>query len=289
MSDVAIVINSEKTPAATKKELRRALRDHGLDRLAWYSVTKGSAARKAAKRARRDGASVVIACGGDGTVRAASEALVGTGIPLAVLPTGTANLFANGVDLPHRPADVAAAIASGARRTLDSATCNDMTFNVMAGTGFDAAMLDTAEDAKERWGTLAYVRAGIVEARRRAPFPISVRVDDRVVHDGDATGLLVANIGRLRAGIEALPDADPRDGLLDVAVITASGAREWMSLMTSAVLHRQQLAGHVEITRGERVQVELPAKHRFELDGGVKGRVRELDMRVRPAALTVCG
>lgn len=289
MQHVAIVTNTEKTDPRARKALKRALRERGLDQLSWHTVTKGSKAKRAATRALADGADVVIACGGDGTVRAASEALVGTSAALAVLPTGTANLFANGLGLPTRPADVAAAVADGARRRLDSATCNGRTFNVMAGTGFDAAMLDTAEDGKTRWGTLAYVRAGIVESRRRAAFPLCVRVDDRVVHDGEATGVLVANIGRLRAGIEALPDADPQDGLLDVAVITAAGAKEWMSLMTSAVLHRQQLSGHVEIDRGAEVTIELGAKHRYELDGGVKGRLRRLELAVQPASLLVCG
>lgn len=289
MNHVAIVLNDQKTDPRAKKALKRALRDHGVERLSWRTISKGSDAKRATKRALEDGPGAVVVCGGDGTVRAASEALVGTGVPLAVLPTGTANLFANGLGLPTDAQEVAAAVTHGVRRRIDSATCNGRTFNVMAGTGFDAAMLDTAEDAKSRWGTLAYVRAGIVESRRRAPFPLEVRVDDRLVHEGDATGVLVANIGRLRAGIEALPDADPHDGLLDVAVITASGAKAWMSLMTSAVLHRQQLSGHVEISQGSKVAIELGAKHRFELDGGVKGRTKRLDLGIRPGSLLVCG
>lgn len=285
----AVVLHAEKTDPSAKKALKRALRDHGIQHLSWYSVDKGRKATKATTRAVADGAEVVVVCGGDGTVRAASQALVGTDVPLAVFPTGTANLFVNGLELPSDATAVAAAIVGGVRRRLDSATCNGLSFNVMAGTGFDAAMLDTAEEAKGRWGTLAYVRAGIVESRRRAPFPLQVRVDDKVVHDGEATGVLVANIGRLRAGVEALPDADPQDGLLDVAVITASGAKAWMALMTSAVLHRQQLSGHVEISRGTDVVVDLPVKHRFELDGGVKGKVRRLEIGLRPSSLLVCG
>ncbi len=286
---VAIVLHSEKTGPSDKKALKRALRERGVRDLSWHAVAKGAKATKATTRAIADGAEVVVVCGGDGTVRAASQALVGTDVPLAVLPTGTANLFVNGLGLPSDAGAVADAIVCGARRRLDSATCNDQAFNVMAGTGFDAALLDTAERGKDRWGTLAYVRAGIVESRRRAPFALQVHVDDHVVHDGEATGVLVANIGRLRAGVEALPDANPHDGLLDVAVITASGARAWMALMTSAVLHRQQLSGHVEITQGAEVVIELAAKHRFELDGGVKGKVRRLEIGVRPSSLVVCG
>lgn len=89
-------------------------------------------------------------CGGDGTVRAVSEALSGTKSLLAVVPAGTANLFATGLKLPSDPADVIAAVVAGASIRLDNGTCNGQTFNVMAGSGFDAAMIADAEDGKER-------------------------------------------------------------------------------------------------------------------------------------------
>lgn len=223
---------------------------------------------------------------GVATGQAALAFGIGAGMregPLTLLGTagfgGRANLFQTGVS--ERPGFGLA--------TLAGALALDKRSAISAVLLLDAALLDTAERGKDRWGTLAYVRAGIVESRRRAPFALQVHVDDHVVHDGEATGVLVANIGRLRAGVEALPDANPHDGLLDVAVITASGARAWMALMTSAVLHRQQLSGHVEITQGAEVVIELAAKHRFELDGGVKGKVRRLEIGVRPSSLVVCG
>ncbi len=286
---VGIVLHTDKTAPSEKRALQRALRERGVRHLSWLPIDRGRRATKAARRAVAEGADVVVACGGDGTVRAASQALAGSGVPLAVLPTGTANLFVHGLDLPSSAAAVADAVVGSTRRCVDSATCNGMAFNVMAGTGFDAALLDAAEPTKDRWGTLAYLRAGIAESRRVAPFPLQVRVDDHLVHDGPATGVLVANIGRLRAGIDALPDADPQDGQLDVAVITAAGARAWMSLMSSAVLHRQRRSAHVEIARGTDVVVDLAGKRRFELDGGVKGKARRLEIGLRPSALVVCG
>ena len=105
-----------------------------------------------------------------------------------------------------------------------------MTFLVMAGIGFDAALIDAADDDKERLGMVAYLRAGAKEVRDRKPFPVKVELDGDEVFDGDASCVLVANIGTLK-GFEAFPDAVPTDGTLDAAVVTASGVREWAGLM----------------------------------------------------------
>lgn len=268
--------------------LRQALAEHGLGEASWYSIDKGSRAAAATRKAVERGAEVVVVCGGDGTVRSASESLVATDVPMAVVPAGTANLFANGVDLPRRPEDVVAAICGGETMWLDSATCNDRSFNVMAGSGFDAGMIDAADGGKQRWGTFAYVWAGVREARRREAFGATVDVDGRTVFEGRATCVLVANIGSLRAGVDAFPAASPTDGLLDLAVITADGIREWAGLLGRAVRGTPAWSGHAHFEQGTRIRVRLDGKHRFELDGGCKGTTKRLDFEVRPAALRVC-
>ena len=184
-------------------------------------------------------------------------------------------------------ASIAAAMRVGCTRSLDTARCNGMAFAVMAGTGLDAAMIDLADEAKERLGTLAYVRAGVREARRRAPFGASVKVDGELLFEGSATCVLVGNIGTLKGGVDAFPAAEPDDGMLDVAVVTAEGLREWGSLMLGAVRHDPARSGHVHLTRGTRIKVKLDRRHRFELDGGTKGRTDRLRMRIVPDSLRV--
>ena len=158
----------------------------------------------------------------------------------------------------------------------------------MAGSGFDAAMIDGADDGKERWGTLSYVRAGVREARRREPFEAVVAIDGHTLFEGEITCVLVANIGSLKAGVDAFPDADPHDGLLDVAVVTAAGMREWAALMARAARGTQRWSGHVQFGQGAEVDVRFRGKHRFELDGGCKGTARHLEFGVRPAGLQLC-
>ena len=179
-------------------------------------------------------------------------------------------------------------IRGGERRTIDTGTCNGLTFNIMAGTGFDAAMIDSADDDKERLGMVAYLRAGVKQAREREAFEMRVKIDDKRVFEGSASCVLVGNIGTLKGGVEAFPDASPTDGILDVAVVTATGLKAWAGLMVSAVRGRQHLSGHAQLWTGRSISVRTDSKHRFELDGGVKGTAKKFEFEVVPRSLIVC-
>lgn len=259
----------------------------GLD-AAWTDVPKAKKARKATAAAVDAGADIVVACGGDGTVRAASEALVGKDTALAVLPVGTANLFATGFGLPTKATEVVDLLISGARRQVDSAVCNDRTFNVMAGAGFDARMIDDADEHKERLGMLAYVRAGVRHARDGDRFDAQVTVDGEPFFAGPAACVLVANVGTLKAGVAAFPDASPTDGRLDVGVVTAAGLREWTGVFVKAIRRQPASSPHTTLGQGTEIEVRFDGRHRYELDGGCKGTTDRLSFSVRPGALTLC-
>jgi len=288
MTTLAVVAHREKLVPEKRAVLRAALAAADLGGARWIDIDKGSDAAKAARKALDKGADTVLVCGGDGTVRGVAEALARSGAALAVMPVGTANLFAGAFDMSDDPEQVVGTIVGGRREIIDTGRCGDLGFNVMGGVGFDAGMIDAADDDKERLGMIAYLRAGAREAREREPFAVKVKVDGDVFFDGEATCVLVGNIGRLKGGIEAFPDGSATDGLLDVAVVTAAGMREWAGLMVAALRHRQQLTGHAELGQGSSITVRLAKQHRFELDGGTKGRTKRLDFEVLPASLVVC-
>ena len=287
MTYLAVITNSKKLAPGDRKRLNAAIEDAPFAKVEWFPISKGSAARDAADKAVADGADIVLACGGDGTVRAAAEALVETDSALAVVPSGTANQFANAMSMPTDMKEIMALLASGQTRTIDTGRCNGMTFLVMAGIGFDAAMIDAADDDKERLGMVAYLRAGAKEARERRPFPAKIAIDDQKVFDGHTSCVLVANIGTLK-GFEAFPDAVPTDGMLDAAILTASGVRDWAGLMVSAIRHKQHLSGRADLYAGKTITIRTPKKHRFELDGGVKGEAKKLEFEIVPNSLIVC-
>jgi len=287
MAAIAVIANTEKILPKDSRELRRALKER-FGEVKWYPIEKGSAAKAAAAKAVRKGATTVVVAGGDGTVRAASEALVGTDTALAVVPRGTANLFAGGLQLPTDIDTIVASIASGQRHTIDTALCNDRTFCVMAGVGFDVKMLDGAENDKERMGTLAYVVSGVREAKERKLFPTKVTIDGADFFEGDASCVLVGNSGHLKAGLEVFPGATVTDGKVHVAVVTAANLREWGGLLVSAALRRPHWSSNSLVGNGAAISVEFDKQRRFELDGGVKTKAKHLEVEVVPRSLLIC-
>ena len=111
MTDVVVVANTEKIPKKDVRELEAALAAAGFAKVKIVKVQRGSDAKAAAAKAVKNGVDVVVVCGGAGTVRAAAEALVGTRSALAVVPRGTANLFASGLGLPSDIDDIVGLIA----------------------------------------------------------------------------------------------------------------------------------------------------------------------------------
>jgi YegS/Rv2252/BmrU family lipid kinase len=287
VSNITVVAHSGKLRHDARRALKDAFFMAGVEP-AWIDVAKAKKATKAAHHAVEDGADIVVACGGDGTVRAAAEALVGTSAALAVFPVGTANLFATAYGLPSKADEVVALVCSGGRRRVDSGVCNDRTFNVMAGAGFDARMIDDADDHKERYGMLAYLRAGLRQARAGDRFDAQVAVDGEPFFAGPAACVLVGNIGTLKGGIAAFPAASPDDGVLDIGVVTAVGLREWAGVLAKTVGRRPDTSANATIGQGTTIEVLLDGKHRFQLDGGSKGTTDELHFSVRPGALTMC-
>lgn len=287
MAVVAVVTNTEKLTKKDARELQRSLAAAGFTDVQWLEVQHGSDAKAAAAKAVKHGADTVVVCGGDGTVRAAAEALVGTPAALAVVPRGTANLFASGLDLPTDIDDIVGVIARDERRVIDTARCNGHTFCVMAGVGFDVRMLSGAEDGKERMGTLAYVVSGVRAARQRKLFSTIITVDGEKFFDGRASCVLVGNAGRLKAGIEAFPGATSTDGMIHIAVVTATNLRKWGGLLVSAALRKPEWSRNAQLAQGRVITVDFTKKRRFELDGGVKTRVKRLEFKVRPRSLIV--
>lgn len=287
MVATVLIANTEKIAPKEILQLRRALKEQ-LGDVKWYSIEKGSAAKAAATRALAKGASTVVVAGGDGTVRAAAEALVGTNSALAVVPRGTANLFATGLHLPTEIEEIVATIAAGDRRSIDTALCNDRTFCVMAGVGFDVKMLDGAEQDKERLGTLAYVKSGVREARERTMFPASVTIDGTDFFEGEASCVLIGNSGHLKAGLDVFPGATVTDGEVHVAVVTAANLRDWGALLVAAAMRRPHWSGSALVGSGQKIRVKFDERRRFELDGGVKTKAKHLDVEVLPHSLLIC-
>ena len=270
-------------------EVRSALSEVGLTDLVWVETTKEDPGTKAATDAVTNGASLVIACGGDGTVMACVSGVAGSDVPLAVVPAGTGNLLARNFKI-DRTLDGAAEIAAhGARRRIDVGVLGEEKFAIMAGIGFDAQMLkDAPRELKDKVGWLAYVVSGLRTARKQPSARFELRLDNNQTVSRRGRGVLVGNLGQLQAGLPVLPDAVPDDGVFDIGLLAAQSPWEWIGLFVRLVTRSTPRPGQLEVFRSARIEVSSDRKMPLQLDGDVRPSTRNFSCEVLPKSLSLC-
>jgi YegS/Rv2252/BmrU family lipid kinase len=286
---VAVIAHSGKTLGGGLPELRRVLEAEGVEEPFWCEVPKSRKAPPQVRRAMGEGAELVFAWGGDGMVQRCIDVLAGSSVSLAIIPAGTANLFATSLGIPK---DIEEAVAVGLRgdhRTLDVGNFNGERFAVMAGAGFDAAMIRDAGDGgvKERFGRAAYVWTGSKNLRSK-PFRAEIKVDGAGWYKGKASCILLGNVGELFGGVDAFDDARPDDGKLELGVVTAEGIVEWGRMIARAAVGTASNSPFAQTTKARSVKVKLNRKVLYELDGGDRTKVKAFKVKVEAGAITVC-
>lgn len=289
---VAVVAHRRKTLGGGLDELRRLITDEGVDNLIWYEVPKSRKAPKRVRKAIKAGPDLLLVWGGDGMVQRSLDALAGTKggskIPVGIIPAGTANLLATNLGVPHELSEAVRIAFHGRRRKLDLGVLNGEHFAVMAGIGFDGAMIHDADGKlKDRMGKLAYVWTGLRHLDDPAP-KAKIKVDGTNWFSDEASCVLVGNVGTVTGGIAAFDEAKPDDGWLDVGVATARGAMQWARTMGRMALGRSEDSPFVHMTRARRVDVKLWEPLTYELDGGARAPARRIRVEVNPAAVKVC-
>lgn len=270
----------------------------------WWETTPEDPGRNVAAEAAAEGCELVIAVGGDGTVRAVAEGLVGTGAALGIVPQGTGNLLARNLGVPLD--DIPAAlerIREAEPRTIDLGWVEidgeEHAFSVMIGFGVDAQMLrETSDDLKDRAGWLAYVEAMGRALSGTEMVDLTLTLDAEESQELRAHTMLIGNCGMVQGGIRLLPDAELDDGLLDMLLISAEGPLQWLDTVRSVVWDngiRRMLVAEPEAVStdstthvtAEKISVQLAQPQRFEVDGEELGEVSAFSVRVQPGAVTV--
>ncbi|RBP62513.1 YegS/Rv2252/BmrU family lipid kinase [Brevibacterium sanguinis] len=291
----ALIINPTKTDAGQLASTAEAIcRYEGWAPPLVLETTIEDSGRAAATAALDEGVDVVIAAGGDGTVRAVAGALTGTSTPMGIVPLGTGNLLARNIDLVLDKTEWALRIALwGRNRSIDVGQAqiaedgDTHVFTVMTGLGFDAAvMADTSSELKTKLGWLAYVEAG---SRKLVGKPSHVKItfDDDYRISARVRSVLGGNCGRLQGGIQLLPDAVIDDGLLDVLIVSPKNLGQWVGVVASVIGGKASKGLHTESRKCQKVVIETHEEVDVQFDGDPVGRSTYLAMQVLPSALRV--
>lgn len=288
----AVVVNPVKTDDSVRGQVVAVCTGLGWAPPLWLLTSPEDPGTGQAKVAVDRGADVVIACGGDGTVRAVGEALAGTGVAMGMLPAGTGNLLARTLGLPTDATAATRVALTGDDRVIDvgrliADDARERVFLVMAGTGLDATIMESTPEAlKGRVGPLAYVISGFRSMRgRRARVAIAVDGGDPVRRS--TRMVLVGNTGTLGGGLALMPDATVDDGVLDVVSLAPKGLLGWVAVATRVVTRNHRGSRRIEHWQVHDVVVTSDVPQPAQIDGDLIGDVRELRISVDAGALIV--
>ena len=244
-----------------------------------------------AKEAIAQGANMIIASGGDGTLSAAACALVGTNIPIGVISRGTANAFASALGLPDTIEAACEIILGGATRVVDAARCNNRPMVLLAGIGFEAETVDRADRrAKDRFGVLAYMMAGIQQWRDLKSFEVEIETEDKVIKL-TAAAVTVANAAPPTSILAQGSDGvNFDDGLLDITVVAPLNKTGALAasyhLLSTALNHNVAERDDIGYLRTRRAIVRTIPPQKVVVDGEIIGTT-PIDVECVPKGLTV--
>lgn len=258
----------------------------------WWETTIEDPGKGQAHEALESGVDLIIAAGGDGTVRVVCDELARTGVAVGVLPHGTGNLLARNLGIPLNIKDAIDTAFAGQDRAVDLATYSsdavpDTVFLVMAGLGMDAAIMTGADDSlKKRVGWIAYFVSGAKSLR----FPatrVQISVDDGEFVKFRARTVVIGNVGFLQGGLPLLPDAQIDDGLLDVVVLAPKRFLGWLAIIVRVLGRQRRTNAKLGRMTGRKVVIRAEKPTPMQLDGDPIGEGTEITAEVQPGVLLI--
>ncbi|MBW4576451.1 MAG: YegS/Rv2252/BmrU family lipid kinase [Aphanothece sp. CMT-3BRIN-NPC111] len=244
-----------------------------------------------AQEAVERGASIIIASGGDGTLSATANALVGTNIPLGIISRGTANAFASAMGLPDTVEAACETILGGVTRVVDAAYCNGKPMVLLAGIGFEAEAVEKADrQAKSRFGMVAYVLAGLQQLRAMQKFEVNIETEEKTI-SLTASAITIANAAPPTSILAQGPAGIiVDDGLLDLTVVAptnmAGAIAASYHLLQSALNNTAVERDDIGYIRARSFTVTTDPPQKVVLDGEPIGTT-PIEVECVPGGLTL--
>lgn len=237
---------------------------------------------------------LVIASGGDGTVSEVAGALIGSDIPLGIIPRGTANAFAVALGIPAYLTPIRSAcdvILAGNTRVIDAATCNGLPMILLVGIGLEAEAVDRASrEAKDRWGVFAYITAGFQQLREQELFETQIELDGQI-QTVQAGAVTIANAAPPTSVMaQGLGNVIVHDGLLDVTIAAPQEQLRPLATMANllgaALLNMPMNEQDFIAVRARHIKVTTNPPQKVVLDGEIIGTT-PVEIECIPNGLTV--
>jgi YegS/Rv2252/BmrU family lipid kinase len=279
------LIFNPKARSQKGTKMMRFLMAHG-GRFAMYATNHAGEARELAARFAKQGESVVVAVGGDGTINEVVSGLVGSSTVLGILPAGTMNVFARELGIPSDSFERAfQIIEDGAIREVDVFHANGFPFIQMAGVGFDAQVIEeTRWEAKKMLGPLAYLLAAVKVLGEKPPEMELVLENGHIEH---GVAVLAGN-GSLYGGpFRFFRNADNHDSMLDVIVYKESGYRLVLDSLRGIAMGGVDLSDSTSYFQTGSFTVRSNREVPMEVDGEWIGRFNEVVFRDSNCSLKV--
>jgi diacylglycerol kinase family enzyme len=229
-----------------------------------------------------------LAWGGDGTVMEVATAAIENGVPLAIVPRGTANAVAWHFGLPFDLTRALQVAAWGIPVEIDVARSGGRNFLILAGLGWDAALIASAtRSMKRRFGFLAYLFGALKNLGRR-PYTFRVTLDDQEPFRTRGMVAGITNLGTLAGNIRPVQPVSPSDGLLDLIVVSQANFVDFFRILFRGMTGRLHEDPRVRHYQAKQIRLVVRPLAPLQIDGDeIKGLHRELQVDILPSALTV--
>lgn len=254
-------------------------------------VSPELSARQLAREELADGATVVVAVGGDGTISQVAGVLAHSSSVLGVIPVGTANAFARALSIPLDIADAARTLSTGKPRTVDLGRCDREPLLLLAAIGYEAEIVRHASPERKEWlGAFAYLYTGLELLTSQQPFAVTIATGEREFKTM-ASAVTVANVAPPTSPLaQGLGSVIPDDGLLEVTIFAPTSAsdafaRLW-ELFGAAALDMRIWRDDIIAFRTANLRIKTDPPQPLAIDGDLR-EIQAPEFSVEPACLRV--
>ncbi len=286
-SGISTVTEKRMPPEETEEAILQGLQSYGIEPKI-YHTTLEDTGKGLASRAAAEHAELVIAVGGDGTIHAVANGLVGTQSTLGIIPTGTMNNLAHSLNIPDTIPAACVAIAKGETRLIDVGKINEQIFLEVAGIGLEASLFPAVEEIKKLGllTTLHGVVSGLKTLLTFKPTRIRITFDDRQRRPYEALQVTICNAPFYGIHLELAPDILMDDGLLDVIIYRNFSKLEYIRHAISISQGRRIYQPKIVHMRVKSLRINSDQPLDLQVDGIPQGTTPAKVM-VLPGALRV--